>query len=370
MEEASFRAYFDVVDNFEWFHRVIQRMLEAPTVEITRMLQSKIIAELRLRGELRAAAWFEDTWTGEHGNYTNTTAGYVGNNKSSGLESHWRYMRRDTIGSAGSNLRVALSVFIPSLKKYVADLSEKHACKVLNQTTDKHMFQSLPSISTKMWNLVQKFDVSLLMLSRIEGGEAVAEQWSRALKFFEQAVFESVASRDDMQEPASITELIRDFYARGNKVGIARSSIIGLLMPDAQLVSHLRRKYKLEAHSLRNIEELRGYLDPIFTLFQDLFHRTGEWDAEYHDKDVEDTLVIMESFVRLNFENSLSLLHPRLTLLIGRVMPLPVKHGELLFKSTTRECFSSFVSVESVVMSMVFNRDLTVPDTLSAVQLK
>ena len=51
-------------------------------------------------------------------------------------------------------------------------------------------------------------------------------------------------------------------------------------------------------------------------------------------------------------------------------MPLGVRHGQLLFKSTTRESFSSFVDVDSVVISMLFDPSLTVPQSLSAKQLK
>ena len=53
-----------------------------------------------------------------------------------------------------------------------------------------------------------------------------------------------------------------------------------------------------------------------------------------------------------------------------RIIPLPVKCGELLFKSTTSECFKSFVSADTVVMSMLFNKELKVPDNLSERQLK
>jgi hypothetical protein len=54
-------------------------LLLAPTVEITRMLQSDIVVWLSEVGEARASVWFNDTWTGERGNYTIATAGYVGN---------------------------------------------------------------------------------------------------------------------------------------------------------------------------------------------------------------------------------------------------------------------------------------------------
>jgi hypothetical protein len=71
-------------------------------VAITRMLQREIVVWLSEVGEARASTWFNFTWTGEHGNYTNATAGYVGNNLSSGIESNWRHMRRDVVGCAGT----------------------------------------------------------------------------------------------------------------------------------------------------------------------------------------------------------------------------------------------------------------------------
>ncbi len=118
----AFRKYFDSEDNYTEFHKRTSRLLEAPTIAITRKLQDMI--EDWLRDELkerRDADWWRDYWCGEHGNYTNATAGYVGNNKSVSIESNWKYMRRDTIGSAGSNKRVSMRVFGPSLTQYVSD---------------------------------------------------------------------------------------------------------------------------------------------------------------------------------------------------------------------------------------------------------
>ena len=76
-------------------------LLQAPTVETTLMLQRDIVVWLSEVGEARASTWFNDNWTCESGNYTNATAGYVGNNLSSGIESNWRYMLRDVVGCAG-----------------------------------------------------------------------------------------------------------------------------------------------------------------------------------------------------------------------------------------------------------------------------
>jgi hypothetical protein len=49
-----------------------------------------------------------ELYQGEHGNHTNASAGYVGTNKTSGCESNWKYGKRDTVGSAGSNMSMSL----------------------------------------------------------------------------------------------------------------------------------------------------------------------------------------------------------------------------------------------------------------------
>ncbi len=87
---------------------------------------------------MQLSVWFEKTWTGEHGNHTNASAGYVGTKKESGCESHWKYARRDTMGSAGSNMSMALETFTPALIKYVADTSGKYADKIVVEKTGKH----------------------------------------------------------------------------------------------------------------------------------------------------------------------------------------------------------------------------------------
>ena len=105
------------------------RVLEAPTEAVALRIQDEIIAWLKAVKEMRASVWFEKTWTGPHGYYTYASAGYVGNNKAAGCESNWRYAKRDTVGSAGSNMGMSLEAFTPSLIKYVGDTSGKHAAK-------------------------------------------------------------------------------------------------------------------------------------------------------------------------------------------------------------------------------------------------
>ena len=52
-------------------------LLEAPAEDIARMAQAHIVDWLVFEKDTRAASWFEKKWTGEHGNYTNASAGYV-----------------------------------------------------------------------------------------------------------------------------------------------------------------------------------------------------------------------------------------------------------------------------------------------------
>ena len=50
-------------------------------------------------------------------------------------------------------------------------------------------------------------------------------------------------------------------------------------------------------------------------------------------------------------------------------MPGTRKLDEILFYSTSKECFADYVDVDTVVMSMVFDWNLNVPDAESAVQI-
>ncbi len=120
-------------------------------------------------GEARAATWFNDTWTGERGNNTNATADYVGNNLSSGIESIWRYIRRDVVGCAGTNQHISLEVFTPSLLQYLSIRSKKHADKILCPKTGGHIFPSEATyIPSKLWKKIQEFKVYRLLLSYCE----------------------------------------------------------------------------------------------------------------------------------------------------------------------------------------------------------
>jgi hypothetical protein len=188
--KKSFRKYFEKEENFVKFHQLFARELESPTEAIAELVQEEIVEWLKIVKEMRAAIWFEKTWTGEHGNHTNASAGYVGTNVASGIESHWKYCKRDTVGSAGSNMGMSLQTFTPSLIKYVADTSGKHADKILNKKTGVHEFGSLPFISAGLWKAVQDFNMLRIRLAYVEHSQEYRNEWQLAVKFFTNEVVE------------------------------------------------------------------------------------------------------------------------------------------------------------------------------------
>ena len=97
------------MENYIWFHQCLQRLFSAPTIEIAAMLQKSLFIELLHRGEPRASNWFDE----------NASAGYISNPNSGGIENGWKYIRRDTVGSGGNNMKIGMDIFVPRLTKYI-----------------------------------------------------------------------------------------------------------------------------------------------------------------------------------------------------------------------------------------------------------
>jgi hypothetical protein len=142
-------------------------LLQAPTVEITRILQRDIVVWLSEVSEARASSWFNDTWTCERGNYTNDTAGYKGNHLSSGIKSPWRYMRHYTVGCAGATQRISLEVFAPSLSQYIS-IRTKNTLIRSYANSGAHIFPSeAVYIPSKAWKKIQDFTHTSLLINSV-----------------------------------------------------------------------------------------------------------------------------------------------------------------------------------------------------------
>jgi hypothetical protein len=259
------------------------------------MLQRDIVLWLSEVGEAKAATWFNDTWTGERGNYTITTAGYVGNNLSSGIEFDWRYMRRDVVGCAGSTQRISLEAFAPPLLQYLSIRSKKHVDKILCLKTGAHIFPSEATyIPSKLWKKIQEFKVHRLPLSYCEASQHVRKIWTEDMEFFHSCGKEE-----------SFGEAITKFRAAGLKMKLARSATVGILITTKSMMR------QLDLQKFETFEEEVQCVESCRVVYECMYHRDGNFEADYGETSVEEKLEIMESFVR--------------------VTPMPIKSGEMVF---------------------------------------
>ena len=109
-KKRSFRQYFRTEENWLQFHQLLSRLLRAQSIEIASAIQASICEWLKDVNELHAARWFRKQWCGERGNYSNASAGYVGNKVANSLEAKWKYYRRDT-SARRAQLNVCHSTF-------------------------------------------------------------------------------------------------------------------------------------------------------------------------------------------------------------------------------------------------------------------
>jgi hypothetical protein len=234
--KTSFRKYFEKEDNFIKFHQLFARELEAPTEATAQLVQEEMVECLKAVKEMRAAVWFEKTWTGEHGNHTNASAGYVGNNKASGCESNCKYAKRDTVGSAGSNVSMSLQTFTPSMIKYVGDTSGKHADKILDKKTGMREFDAVPVITAELWKAVQDFNMLRIRLAYVEHSNVYRIEWQHAADFF------TNEGKDEDDGVKSFVEKLHEFRDAGRVIRLARTRVEGINMPTERHVTILTKK--------------------------------------------------------------------------------------------------------------------------------
>ncbi len=85
-------------------------------------------------------------------------------------------------------------------------------------------------------------------------------------------------------------------------------------------------------------------------MYECMYHREDESEADYGDTSVEEKLYIMESFVR--------------------VTPMPIKSCEMVFLCNCGDAYKNYGCVHSGVFSMLWNLEMTFPDVERAHHLK
>jgi len=186
-KKKAYRSKFDHEKNYVEFTQLTTRMLNAHTVPLASGLQEEILTWLKDVKEVRAHRWYEKYWMGPRGNYTNASAGYCGTNSAQGIESRWRYLKRDACGGSSGTKSLPLKVFVPALLTYLKAHSGRHCEKLLNVTraspagTNVAMaFPSAPTITSEMWKGAQNLDVRTLQLSHIECNSQLRRAFSTA----------------------------------------------------------------------------------------------------------------------------------------------------------------------------------------------
>jgi hypothetical protein len=266
--KRSFPKYFDKEDNFTEFHYWASRLLEAPTIKVTWFLQDSIEQRSQEIGEQRASEWCRIYWCWDHGDYTNATAGYVRNNKSTGIESHWRYMKRDAIGSAGSNKRISLKVVVPSLTQYLSGWSKRNTSKILDEVTGAHRFPSEPKVGTKLWGnpgKIQNCRVTRLHLSVCDASAAAKLQWHQ---FFHRVELD--------RQNGQLTDYIQAYSKNGQHMRLARSSLGTIIMPSEKFMKIMDTKgYRNFVKVERAVEAIREEVKrAVGAPYEVLFHDT------------------------------------------------------------------------------------------------
>jgi hypothetical protein len=140
----------------------------------------------------------------------------------------------------------------------------------------------------------------------------------------------------------SFGEAIIRFRASGMK--LARSATVGILILTKSMMRHLDvQKSPFFEEEVQCVEDCR-------VMYEYMYHRDGNFDADYGDMSVEDKLDIMESFVF--------------------VIPMSIKSGEMAFLCNCSDAYSNYACVHSGMVSMLWNPGMKIPDVKRAHQLK
>ena len=181
-------------------------------------------------------------------------------------------------------MRMSLEVFAPSLVKCIKDMSEKHSDKILCEKTGQYMFPSVPAIEPAIWKSVQKFNVIRLQLAWMEHSQVARLQWEHIT---------DKLCEDDDADKIPYTDLVKRFHDNGNRVGIARTQISGLLLPTHQFLHDLGKRSIYDT-----FEKLQDAVRPVQEKYNMLFNDTDNFMENNPGADAEQILDIMDSHVR------------------------------------------------------------------------
>jgi hypothetical protein len=334
-KKKAYRSKFKSEENYVEFTKLTTRLLNAHTPVLAMNIQDDIVTWLRDVGEDEAADWFYRYWTGPRGNYTNASAGYSGSNSAQGIESRWRYLKRDVLGGK-SNMSFPLKTFIPSLLAYLKAHSARHHAQLIKTNEGcGTAFPSAPTITDDMWKHAQLIDTRTFLLSTVECNPDLQRGFN--------LVTEAIAAYGEATTP--LPEKIRLWQSDGNSMDhLPKTSFTAIIVPTTSIIKQLEKKgYKL-------ILDLKEALVPLVLQYQQLMYKNLD---DFYDGDTaclgpSHMLNIMEAFHRLT----------------------PIrKFGGLQWRCVCTKGFRCMACGHSLLFSCLWDDKLRVPPNLSEVVL-
>lgn len=171
-------ARFSTPEAFDKYHDWLVRAAKYPFLDTSDTLQDAIVTYLQQEGEATAAAWFRETMTGPVEGRWLLAHGHIGAaSNNMGQESYYRWMKRAT----NSRRNVSLHFFMAAFVTHCQDCSEEEYKLALKFVPDPehpdkastvctpYSYPSLPLVSVKTWDKVQKMDFACIVSMRLTG---------------------------------------------------------------------------------------------------------------------------------------------------------------------------------------------------------
>ena len=121
-----------------------------------------MIRWLRARGEIRAAEWIAEYWTGDRGNWTLAHAGVGGTNNNNGTEGRWGGFKSAVAGTSGRSGSLSLTAVVPATLNYLNNVSKEQASYWAVETrkrgsvsTARFKFPAMPRPTPPHWAHVE-----------------------------------------------------------------------------------------------------------------------------------------------------------------------------------------------------------------------
>jgi hypothetical protein len=151
---------------------------------IAMALHRKLVTWLWQRDEPRAAAWFEECWTRERGNYMLAHGEVGGTNNNCSTEGNWGGVKKAVCGTAGSTCCLAVRSVVPSLVRFLVDKRKEQASYRKADTKEratasraKSTFTSLPQPIKEDWNHLESLRPIILEICTVFARPDVKIAW-------------------------------------------------------------------------------------------------------------------------------------------------------------------------------------------------